>query len=268
MPPVVLSAGGASLVLAPEDGGRWTGLHIDGLSLLTGTTIPGAWPVSLHGCFPMAPYAGRTGGGVLRWRDEEHPLPLTAPPHAIHGLVADVGWRVTAQQADRVVLEACLDARWPWRGTVRQELALRPDGLDARLALDADEEQPVVLGLHPWFPRKLARGGDVQLVLPGGRQYVRGDDGLPTGELVAPLPPPWDDCFTGLDAPPSLRWPGALELVLTSSADHWVVFDERPDVVCVEPQTGPPDAVRLGRAATVGAGETLALDVGLSWRAA
>ncbi len=64
-----------------------------------------------------------------------------------------------------------------------------------------------------------------------------------------------------------LRWPGAREVTLTSSADTWVVFDQRPGAVCVEPQTAPPDALRLGLAYVVPAGGALHLDVELAWRA-
>jgi aldose 1-epimerase len=148
---------------------------------------------------------------------------------------------------------------------VRQELVLHDGGLDARLVLTAGDEQPVTLGLHPWFARRLARGGQLQLDVRPLRQYQRDETGLPTGALTDPLPRPWDDCFAGLAAPPRLVWPGALELELDSGTDHWVVFDERPDVVCVEPQTGPPDAVRLGRADVVRAGDELALGLGLRW---
>ena len=69
----------------------------------------------------------------------------------------------------------------------------------------------------------------------------------------------------GLEAPPRLTWPGALELVLDSPVEHWVLFDERPEAVCVEPQTGPPDAVRLGRADVVPAGGELELPLVLRW---
>ena len=71
----------------------------------------------------------------------------------------------------------------------------------------------------------------------------RGADGLPTGALVAPTPPPWDDCFIELRSAPRLTWPDGLSLEITSSADHWVVYDESSDGVCVEPQTGPPDGL-------------------------
>ena len=78
--------------------------------------------------------------------------------------------------------------------------------------------------------------------------YERGPDGLPTGALVAPVPRPWDDAFVGMRRPPMLRWPGLLELEIGSTAGVWVVFDERDDGVCVEPQTAPPDALNVARA--------------------
>ncbi len=37
--------------------------------------------------------------------------------------------------------------------------------------------------------------------------------------------------------------------LLSSTADAWVVYDERAEGVCVEPQTAPPDAINLAAAA-------------------
>ena len=51
--------------------------------------------------------------------------------------------------------------------------------------------------------------------------------------------------------PPRLTWPGVLELDVRSTAPFWVVFDERDDALCVEPQTAPPDAFNLAWAAGV-----------------
>ncbi|CAN5645363.1 hypothetical protein BH20CHL7_BH20CHL7_17920 [soil metagenome] len=36
---------------------------------------------------------------------------------------------------------------------------------------------------------------------------------------------------------------------MTATSDHWVVYDEPVEGVCVEPQTGPPDFVNLAAAA-------------------
>jgi aldose 1-epimerase len=215
----------------------------------------------------MAPFAGRLGQGRLRWHGVEHQLPRHEPPHAMHGTAVYASWEVVSTAEDCVVLEHQLADPWPFAGVVRQELRLAPGSLTARLSLVALEEQPVVLGWHPWFARRLARGGPAELSFEPGRQYLRGEDDLPTGELVPPRPGPWDDCFEGVRAAPRLTWPGALELELVSPTDHWVVFDEEDEAVCVEPQTGPPDAVRLGRAADVPAGGELSLPLELRWSA-
>ncbi|MBC7372742.1 MAG: aldose 1-epimerase [Frankiales bacterium] len=251
----------ARLEIDPADGGRWTSLRVDGLELLSGATVDGVPAGVQHGCFALAPYAGRLGHGRLSVDGRTWQVPINAPPHAIHGHVFDVAWTVDAPG----VLSTRLTAPWPYAGTVRQELRLTDAGLLARLVLHADEAMPVTLGWHPWFARQLARGGPLELHIEPRRQYATDDEALPTGELVAPMPGPWDDCFVGLRTPPRLLWPGALELTLTSSAEHWVVFDRLPGVVCVEPQTGPPHAVALGLAAQVPAGGELALELRLAW---
>ena len=273
---VRLAAGDAVLQVDPDDGGRWTSLRVADLELLTGVSLPEGPRPWLSGCFPMAPYAGRVRGGVLDFRGEQHRLPRTSPPHAMHGTVLDVPWEVAAAGpaggpvggpvSGPVRLGTPLRAPWPFAGRVEQTLVLSADRLAARLQLTAEQDMPAWLGLHPWFPRRLARGGPAQLEVRGGRQYVRGPDGVPTGELVAPRPGPWDDCFRDLEAPPLLRWPGAVELRMTSSHRTWVLFDERPDALCVEPQTAPPDALRLGLADVVPAGGELSLHVELAWR--
>jgi len=256
-----LAAGPAVLELDPADGGRWTSLRVDGLELLSGAAVAGVPAGVQRGCFVMAPYAGRLGHGRMSVDGHSYQLPVDAPPHAIHGHVFDVPWTVESDG----VLTARLAEPWPFAGTVTQELELHPDRLDVRVVLRAVEQMPVVLGLHPWFPRRLARGGEVQLHVEPSQMYALDGDGLPTGQLVAPTGGPYDDCFVGTAAPPRLVWPGALELTITSSADHWVVFDQLPDSVCVEPQTGPPDAVALGRASVVPPGGELALEVSFAW---
>jgi len=220
------------------------------------------------GCFAMAPFAGRLHQARLDFRGRSYDLPAHAPPHAIHGTAVDSAWSVVESTPDAAVLEYELGSPWPFAGRVTQRLQLSPDRLDAELQLDAAEQMPVVLGWHPWFRRRLDRGADVQLHAEPLQQYVRGYDGLPTGELVDPQPGPHDDCFLAMASPPRLVWPGALELELHSPTDHWVLFDEHPDAVCVEPQTGPPDAVRLGRHTVVPAGGALVLPMSLLWRSA
>ena len=265
MTAVRLTAGAASLDVDPDDGGRWTSLQVDGLELLSGAPVDGVPAAVTSGCFPMAPFAGRLREGRLDFRGRTWQLPVDAPPHAIHGTVVAQRWSLDHADATTAELSVALAQPWPFAGTVRQRLVLREDGLDATLSLSADEDMPVTLGYHPWFARRLDRGEELQLDVRPHRQYLRDGSGLPTGELRAPRGGPWDDCFVGTEQPPRLRWPGALSLELTSGSDHWVVFDERPDVACVEPQTGPPDAVHLGEEDVVPAGGSLALDVQVRW---
>lgn len=262
---VVLRSGDAQLSVDPGDGGRWTSLRVGGLELLTSQELPGADPATLSGCFPMAPYAGRVRDAVLAWRGRTYPLPPAAPPNAIHGLVHDRAWELVRADASTAGLRVGLGPRWPFAGQVRQELVLHPDRLEAELVVCAEQDMPAWIGYHPWFARRLARGGPVRLEVPAARQWVRGRDGLPTGEVTARRPGPYDDCFDGLDGPPRLVWPGALALELRASTDTWVVFDERPGAVCVEPQTAPPDAAGLGLARELSAGQELSLRLVLAW---
>ena len=44
-----------------------------------------------------------------------------------------------------------------------------------------------------------------------------------------------------------------------------MVFDERDEAVCAEPQTAPPDAVRLGMAHWLQPGDEQALEVDFRW---
>jgi galactose mutarotase-like enzyme len=95
----------------------------------------------------------------------------------------------------------------------------------------------------------------------------RGPDGIPTGEVVRPIPPePWDDCFVELDRSPAVRWPGALEVTVASDAAWWVVFTEREEGVCVEPQTGPPNGLNTGECAVVEPGRPLVATMSIGWR--
>jgi aldose 1-epimerase len=241
---LVLAASAATLMVDPAAGGRFASLVVGGDELLL--TDHDAGPI-WWGCYPMAPFAGRIRFGMLSFGGKEHQLERNLPPHAIHGTVLDRRWDVVAHGPDRVTLATDLGPAWPFVGRVRHEIALGPASLEATLTLEADEPMPAWIGWHPWFRRSID-GHAVELQFEAASMYERGPDGLPTGTLRAPTPRAWDDAFVEVRDAPRLRWPGLLELEIVSTAGVWVVFDERDDAICVEPQTAPPDAVNVARA--------------------
>jgi galactose mutarotase-like enzyme len=200
----------------------------------------------------MAPFAGRIRHGRFAFRGREVRLPTNLPPHAIHGTVFDRPWSVTG--SDTMAID--LGPAWPFAGRVTHRVNLMPDGLDATLTLEADATMPVSLGWHPWFRRRLTGTADwptplsapLVLEFDAGTMFVRDAEGLPSGETTTPTARPWDDCFTDLRTKPSVRWPGRVRLELDASVAYWVVYDERPYAVCVEPQSEPPDFVNLAAA--------------------
>jgi aldose 1-epimerase len=243
---VVLERDDARLTVDPRAGGRLASLVVAGHELLVTDGDGPIW----WGCYPMAPFAGRVRGGRFWFRGRTYQLPLSLPPNAIHGTVLDREWETTVATAERVELSTDLGREWPFRGRVVQTIALVPGGLEATLEVQAREIMPVVLGWHPWFRRSID-GSDAQLAFEASAMYVRGPDGLPTGAVAPPTPRPWDDAFTDVVVPPRLTWPGLLALDVRSTAPFWVVFDERDDGICVEPQTAPPDAFNLAAAVGV-----------------
>ena len=111
---------------------------------------------------------------------------------------------------------------------------------------------PVMLGWHPWFVRYMeAESGRVEakLSLDSSLMYELDDSAIPTGLLNSPPPGPWDNCFVWLGRDPVIEWPGVVELELSSSCDHWVVYTKPDHALCVEPQSEAPDV--FNRAPTV-----------------
>lgn len=252
-----MQAGDARLRIDPRRGGRMVALEIDGLDLL----VPEHPDPLRFGAYPMAPFAGRVRNGRFRFRGHEHRLPRSLPPHAIHGTTFDRPWN---DRGDGT-LSIDLGPDWPFAGHAVQRVRLERDGLHWQLEVHSDEEPfPASIGWHPCFVRRLARGEPLELDFRAGAMYVRDRRGIPTGERVTPPPGPWDDCFTDLRSPPLLRWPGALSLRMASTADHWVVYDEPADAICVEPQTGPPDALNIAPH-IVDPGRPLVLGVRCAW---
>lgn len=253
---VRLARGGTALDIDLDRGGRAIAWTVDGLALLR----PAADASIDFGMYPMAPWAGRLRGNRVHGDHQHgdgtdgHELSANHGPWAIHGTLLDARTTPVAadgdEQVDRLVVESRQDPgpRWPWpmRAVVAWEV--RSDRVRSRIEVQAvDEPFPAVLGWHPWFARRLERGADAVWEMAADVMAVRGDDHLPTGELVPANTDagPFDDAFRVPDGSASIRWPGALSLRV-SSAPWFVVYDEQPDWVCLEPQSGPPDGINDG----------------------
>lgn len=257
-----LVAGEARVVVDAERGGRLASVAVGDLELLVGASHdPLGW-----GCYPMAPWAGRVRDGRFRYAGKEHQLERNLPPHAIHGTVYDQAWKVEHADRTDAVLVTDLGDRWPFPGRVVHRVRLAPDALELRLEVWAEDEPfPASCGWHPWWRRTLARGRPAEVDLAAGAVWLRDGDGIPTGELAPPPPGPWDECFTELAAPPVLRWAGALELTVETTCMDVVVYDQLANAVCIEPQTGPPDALRL-TPVLVEPGLPLVAEATFAWR--
>jgi aldose 1-epimerase len=250
---VVLEVPGSSVTIEPTYGGRLSSWLVNGSELLwqsegekPGASHPFGW-----GSFVMAPFAGRIRRGQFAFGGVTHSLPITMAPHAIHGTVYDSPWEVVETGGSSTQqwceLEVRLDDPWPFRGVVRQRIEIGPNILTQTLLLVADQPMPVTMGWHPWFPRSIAGAlGPIEWSFePGGVSMMkRDDDGMTSAELVEVPAGPWDDCFVGV-GDVTVKWPGLLEVVISHDCPVVVLFDGLDHAVCVEPQTGPPNAVEL-----------------------
>ncbi len=252
---LVLENALAQVRVDAERGGRIASLVVGGSELLEPERPdPLEW-----GLYPMIPFAGRIRDGRFAFAGTTHRLPPTLGPHALHGNGFTSAWTVVGD--DEIAWE--FSSPWPFAGRASQRFELDEASLRLEMTVIAAEEQPVSVGWHPWFRREMDTGETLELEFEAEHMYLLDEDGIPTGDLVEPSAGPWDDCFTNVTRGPRLRW-GSLVLDLTSSSDHWVVYDERDNAVCVEPQTGPPDMVNTNPR-VLGAGETLRSDFTLDW---
>lgn len=264
--PLVLSQGGHEIRIDLDAGARATSWRIGGVEVLTRV---GEDPVE-HGMYPMAPWAGRVRGNEVRWKDSVHPLPVSYGPWALHGTCLAQRARVVEVEegAARSRVTARLEEHpaWPWPMAVDVTWDLGTDDLRTSISVHAlKQEFPAVVGWHPWFRRCLDGSSTAQWGALATERLVRGDDHLPTGDRVGFLAGdgPFDDALVVPDGRGWIAWPGGPTIEIDSTATWFVVYDERPDAVCIEPQSGPPDGLD-GSHGMAAPGRPLSLSV--TWR--
>lgn len=225
-----------------------------------------------YGMYAMGPWAGRLNGNAVHIDGRNITMPVTYGEWALHGTVVGQRCAVVDERHGAGFAEAVVDLdlgpSWPWPGTLRAHWRLEAECLRTRLELIAhDEPFPGVIGWHPWFRREL-RGAAAAWAVDGALLAERDADYRLSGRLMPPDRPAgtYDDAFRGTGAA-ALSWPGVLDIEIESTAPWFVVFDMLPAVLCVEPQSGPPNGVNDGLGEPIGwarPGQPLVLDT--AWR--
>jgi aldose 1-epimerase len=205
--------------------------------------LPFRGDVHSWGWYSMAPWAGRVRNGVMRNPEgKEFQLPVTIdPPHAIHGFGLISSWQEIGPGRLLLHLPAPYDG-----ATVEQRIEVLDDAVRWSLEYEPGNcDLPAWLGIHPWFPRDLGRGGSAEIEFAAELMLERDSEGLPSGKLIAPSKQPWDDAFTQIRGVPSVVWEDVARIDIECDAPWWVAYNEDADGVCIEPQTAPPDAANL-----------------------
>ena len=258
--PFELHAGALRLTVRADLGGAVAGLWHGETSILR-SSEPGRL-ASAHDAamFPLVPYSNRLGYRRFRWRGKDHSTRanVAGAPHSLHGLGWQRPWRIVSSSALEVVLELRhqADADWPFAFTARQYFALDAASFSARLQLtnDADAEQPVGLGWHPYFVKRARSRMHIELshrwdadatLLPTRKVAQHGID-----SDLAHLD--FDSCFEGWRGPARIR-DERFSLQLASSLPYLVVYTppER-DYFCVEPVSHVSNAIHMAEPAAHG----------------
>ena len=256
-----LAAEGCAATFNPADGGRLISFLVGDHELL----VAQGKDVFHSGSFVMAPWVGRLRGARLDYGDAQYHFTANSGPHALHGLVTDRPWQVTGDGE----LSIELGDPWPWPCRVVQRTQLRGRRATFRIEVHAREAMPAAVGWHPWFVRRLAgtpKSAELELDAEPGLMWANDSTGLPSGKLTAPAPRPWDYCFRELRADPIVRWPGELELTVSSDCKDWIIYDMEDAGVCVEPWTAPPNSLNLPKPRIVTRDAPLVASMTWTWR--
>ena len=233
---VSLERGAVRVSVSPSDGGRMSSLIVAGRERLVVDTSRGPFG---WGCYVMAPWAGRLRNARLDWNASTFDLPANAGVHAMHGTTFDRRWTVEQATASRLVLQSDFGETWPFGGEVIHVIEVGEDSVHLELSVQSTEPMPIQVGWHPWFvaPARVRHSFRAM--------YLRGDDGIPTGEVVPPTTGPHDDCFVDVVDDPVVTFDDGVSIHMQSDCNHWVIFDELSEGLCVEPQSGPPNELNV-----------------------
>lgn len=276
---VTLTAGPASLVLAPDIGGSIVAWRHHARDLLrpTSAEMLASGSARRLGCYPLVPFSNRVANAQFIF--DEAPITLKPSdgfaPLAIHGDGWLESWQLVTQTADSAVLSldhaAGAGSGWPWDYRATQSFALTPDALAVTMAISnrSDRKMPAGLGLHPYFP--LTHDAEISATcqyiwladtqkLPTARAAAIGPYDLSRPRHLADLG--LDHCFGGWHGTVLLTWPStgqSIRITADPLFDHLVVASPlSAEHFAVEPVTHANAALnRTGEMAVLEPGETL-----------
>lgn len=241
-------------------GGRIGQVWFDDVALLLDESTD-VDPLFGWGSYPMVPWAGRLGAGRFQFRRDVVTMPTNFGANAMHGLGLSHPWDVVAVASSSLVARLDLDkVGWPFRAWCEQRISLAPTTLHMEMSVHSpDREFPAQIGWHPWFLPPTTVEVDFR------EMYVRDAGGLTTTATCSPAAPPWDDCFTGANRAPHLVVNG-VNIDLSSTCGYWVVYTQDARGVCIEPQSGIPNAFNsLGESSLDIVGPARVLQHSFTW---
>ena len=256
-----LVAGELRLELAPALGGCVASFRRGAIDLLRPLQVPeGAARHALYsGMFPMVPFANsiRDNRFTMEGRTYEVQPNMAGTRLNYHGSGWQSGWAVSEHGedfAELVLDDASIDS--VWRYSALQRFVLTGDGLSVYTQVTnlGEQAMPFSFGQHPWFPRH------GQALVRFGAKGLWLEDGDGHAEALVPVPedadyrdwrepPPHytNTCYAGWDGRAEIAWPQLnMGLALTGDGvfEHLMfhVPPNRPDIVCLEPQTNATSA--------------------------
>lgn len=244
-PVVTVGTHQVQVSVSPHDAGRISSIKAFGNEILR-QYKPGM-KVFQYGAFPMVPWAGRLGGGLLYFDGLTHQLPVNEAPHALHGLGRLSDWSTDSTADTAASFSLDISPWWPWKARAELSVEVKESTVRITEILSSKTDTfPGQLGLHPWFNRHLAQTDEpVSLEFYPEWEAEKGANKLPTGRRIPPLKGPWDDCFGFFPTmSANLVWHD-VEMHITSSHAYATVFSVPQDAVCMEPQTSVPNALNF-----------------------
>ena len=237
---IEIESGTNKLVIDSISGGRVTECFVDDLQILG---PKGDHPL-IGGWYLMAPWAGRIKDNQIIYKGEKYPQEVNFQNWAIHGTVAFTEGIVKNKEQNSVEIVHKTNSAWPVEMEITQKWLVTNNFIKCAAKITSnDGEFPAELGWHPWFKRQLSRGSQANFGIEAIAQYEKDENFFTLNKTKQIGVPPFDDAFQVPTGKGFIEWPDALRIDFTSDLDTFVVFDEPKDVFCIEPQTGPPDAV-------------------------